>query len=81
MAAISMETKHGEKIFTGVPEHDSITAKAVDQPGSDSQEGVWRHWERSATGMYPLPMLFNIYAENIFFHADRNILCTMKLVG
>ena len=44
---------------------DIVTAKAVHQPGSDSQEGVWRHWERSATGMYPLPLLFNIYAENI----------------
>ena len=31
----------------------------VHQPGSDSQDGVWRdrqhrHWERSATRMYPL---------------------------
>ena len=38
---------------------DSVTEKAVHQPGSDSQDGVWRdrrhrHWERSATGMYPL---------------------------
>ena len=38
---------------------DSVTEKAVQQPGSDSQDGVWRdrqhrHWERSATGMYPL---------------------------
>ena len=39
---------------------DSVTEKkAVHQPGSDSQNGVWRdrqhrHWERSATGMYPL---------------------------
>ena len=44
---------------------DSVTATAVHQPGSDSQEGVWTRWERSATGMYPLPLLFNIYAENI----------------
>ena len=44
---------------------DSATAKAVHQPGSDSQEGVWIHGERSATGMYPHPLLFNIYAENI----------------
>ena len=38
---------------------DSVTEKAVHQPGSDSEDGVWRdrqhrHWERSATGMYPL---------------------------
>ena len=38
---------------------DSVTEKTVHQPGSDSQDGVWRdrqhrHWERSATGMYPL---------------------------
>ena len=38
---------------------DSVTEKAVHQPGSNSQDGVWRdrqhrHWERSATGMYPL---------------------------
>ena len=38
---------------------DSVTEKAVHQPGSDSQNGVWRdrqhrHWERLATGMYPL---------------------------
>ena len=38
---------------------DSVTEKAVHQPGSDSQDGVWRdrkhrHWERSATGMYTL---------------------------
>ena len=37
----------------------SVTEKAVHQPGSDSQEGIWRdrqhfHWERSATGMYLL---------------------------
>ena len=36
---------------------DSVTAKAVNQLGSDSQNGVWRdrqhrHWERRATGMY-----------------------------
>ena len=38
---------------------DGVTEKAVNQPGSDSEDGVWRdrqhrHWERSATGMYPL---------------------------
>ena len=38
---------------------DSVTEKTVHQPESDSQNGVWRdrqhqHWERSATGMYPL---------------------------
>ena len=38
---------------------DRVTEKAVHQPGSDSQTGVWRdrqhrHWERSATGMYPI---------------------------
>ena len=38
---------------------DSVTEKALHQPGSDSQDGVWRdrqhrHCERSATGMYPL---------------------------
>ena len=39
---------------------DTVTEKAVHQPGSDSQKGVvWRdrhhrHWKRSATGMYPL---------------------------
>ena len=38
---------------------DSVTEKAVCQPGSDSQDGVWRHrqhshWERSAIGMYQL---------------------------
>ena len=38
---------------------DSVTEKAVHQPGSDSQDGVWRdrqhqHWEWSATGMYTL---------------------------
>ena len=44
---------------------DIATAKAVHQPGSDSQKGVWIHGERSATGMYPHPLLFNIYAENI----------------
>ena len=38
---------------------DSVTEKAVHQPGSDSQNGVWRdrqhrHWERRATGVYPL---------------------------
>ena len=71
----------GKNIYGSARTPDSITAKTVDQPGSDSPEGVWRHWERSATGMYSLPLLFNIYAENIFFHADRNILCTMKLVG
>ena len=37
---------------------DSVTEKAVHQPGSDSQNGVWidrqhGHWERSVTGMYP----------------------------
>ena len=53
---------------------DSVTEKAVHQPGSDSQDGVWidrkhRHWERSATGMYPPPLLFNIYAENIMREA------------
>ena len=39
--------------------HDTVTEKAVHQPGSDSQNGVGRdrqhrHWERRATGMYPL---------------------------
>ena len=39
--------------------HDTVTEKAVRQPGSDSQNGVWidrqhRHWERNATGTYPL---------------------------
>ena len=48
---------------------DSVTEKAVHQPGSDSQNGVWRdrqhrHWERSATGMYPLTTAIQ-YAENI----------------
>ena len=38
---------------------DSVTEKAIHQPGSDSQNGVWRdrqhrHWERIATGMDPL---------------------------
>ena len=46
---------------------DSVTEKAVHQPGSDSQNGVWRdrqhrHWERRATGILS-PLLFNIYAE------------------
>ena len=38
---------------------DSATEKAVHQPGSYSQDRVWRdrqhrHWEMNATGMYPL---------------------------
>ena len=38
---------------------DSVTEKDVHQPGSESQNIVWRdrqhrHWERSATGMYHL---------------------------
>ena len=38
---------------------DSVTEKAVHQPGSDSQDGVGRdrqhrHWERRAIWMYPL---------------------------
>ena len=38
---------------------DSVTEKAVHQPGSDSQHGVWRdrqyrQWERRETGMYRL---------------------------
>ena len=38
---------------------DSVTEKDVHQPGSDSQNRVWRdrqhrHWERNATGMHPL---------------------------
>ena len=52
---------------------DSVTEKAVHQPGSDSQNGVWRdrqhrHWERSATGMYPLTIAIQ-YAENIIREA------------
>ena len=40
----------------GVPVHLIVLLR---RPGSDSQNGVWRdrqhqHWERSATGMYPL---------------------------
>ena len=47
---------------------DSVTEKVVHQPGSDSQDGVWRdrqhrHWERSATRILS-SLLFNICAEN-----------------
>ena len=54
---------------------DSVTEKAVHQPGSDSQNGVWRdrqhrHWERRATGMYHLTTAFQyIYADNIMTEA------------
>ena len=42
---------------------DNVTEEAVHQPRSDSQNGVWidrqhRHWERRATGMYPLTTAF-----------------------
>ena len=50
------------KLATSVIEprgYNFVTEKTVHQPGSDSQYGVLRdrqhrHWERSATGMYPL---------------------------
>ena len=54
---------------------DSVTEKAVHQPGSDSQNGFWRdrqhrHWKRSVTGMYPLTTAIqHIYAENIMREA------------
>ena len=54
---------------------DRVTEKAVHKPGSDSQDGVWRnrqhrHWERSATGMYPLTTTVKyLYAENIMREA------------
>ena len=51
--------------------HDSVTEKVVHQPGSDSQNGVWRdrqhrHWERSATGMYPITTSSFVSSSHIF---------------
>ena len=48
---------------------DCVTDKAVHQPGSGSQDGVWRyrqhrHWERSATGMYPLTIAIQYLRSN-----------------
>ena len=53
---------------------DSVTEKAVHQPGSDSQNWVWRdrqhrHWERSATGIYPLTTAIQHLRRNIMKEA------------
>ena len=65
---------------------DSVTEKAVLQPGSDSQNGVWRdrqhrHWERSATGMYPLTTAIQHLRRNIMREALEEWESGLSVVG